>query len=60
MIEVLGAGGDLCLLVDSLSERGMPDAVSSVADAARSGAFKSTVVTSRHPAPKGQVWETFT
>ena len=59
MIEVLGAGGDLCLLVDSLSERGMPDAVSSVADAARSGAFKSIVVTSRHPAPKGQVWETF-
>ena len=59
MIEVLGAGGDLCLLVDSLSERGVTDAVSRVAEAAGSGAFKSIVVTSRHAAPEGQVWQTF-
>ena len=61
MVEVLGAGGDLCLLVDSLSERGMTDAVSRVAEATGgSGAFKSIVVTSRHAAPEGQVWQTFT
>src|SRR5262249_44230905 len=32
MVEVLGSRGDLCLLIDSLSERGMTDAVDRVAD----------------------------
>ena len=59
MVEVLGSGGDLCLLIDSLSERGMSDAVDRVADAVDGGAFKAVVVTSRQPAPAGKVWQRF-
>jgi hypothetical protein len=59
MIEVLGSGGDLCPVIDSLSERGMSDAVDRIADAVGSGTFKSIVVTSRQPAPQGKVWQRF-
>ena len=59
MTEVLGFGGDLCPVIDSLSERGMSDSVNRVAEAIGSGAFKSVVVTSRQPAPTGKVWQGF-
>ena len=59
MIEILGARGRLCVLMDSLSERGMADAVAQVADAIRKGVFKSIVVTSRQPRPDGRVWQEF-
>jgi WD40 repeat protein len=59
MIEVLGSSGDLCPVIDSLSERGMSDAVDRVADAVGCGAFTSVVVTSRQPIPKGKVWQSF-
>jgi hypothetical protein len=59
MIEVLGSNGDLCPVIDSLSERGMSNAVDRVAVAVDSGAFKSVVVTSRQSAPKGKVWQSF-
>jgi hypothetical protein len=59
MIEVLGSGGDLCPIIDSLSERGMSGAVDGIADAVGSGAFKSIIVTSRQPAPQGKIWQHF-
>jgi hypothetical protein len=59
MVEVLGSGGDLYPVIDSLSERGVSDAVKKVADAVESGTFKSIVVTSRRPAPTGKVWQSF-
>ena len=59
MVEVLGSRGDLCLLIDSLSERGMTDAVDRVADEVAKGNFTSVVVTSRRPRPNGQVWQVF-
>jgi WD40 repeat protein len=59
MIEVLGCRGDLCPVIDSLSERGMSDAADRVAAAINSGTFKSIIVTSRQPAPIGKVWQTF-
>jgi WD domain, G-beta repeat len=59
MVEILGARGHLLLLIDSLSERGMTDATEQIADVLRKGIFKSTIVTSRQPAPPGEVWETF-
>jgi hypothetical protein len=46
-------------VIDSLSERGMSDAVNKVADAVESGIFKSIVVTSRRSAPTGKVWQSF-
>jgi hypothetical protein len=59
MVEVLGSRGDLCLLIDSLSERGMTNAVDQVADEVEKGSFTSAVVTSRQPQPNGRVWQTF-
>jgi hypothetical protein len=59
MVEVLGAGGDLCLLIDLLSERSMADAVDRVANAVGKRLFKSIVVTSRQPRPSGHVWQAF-
>jgi hypothetical protein len=59
MIEVLGWRGDLCVLIDSLSERGMADAIDRVADEVGGGKFRSVVVTSRQPPPSGHVWQTF-
>ena len=59
MAEVLGSGGDLCPVIDSLSERGMSDAADRIAAAVNSGTFKSIVVTSRQPVPIGKVWQTF-
>jgi hypothetical protein len=59
MVEVLGSRGDLCLLIDSLSERGMADAVDRVADGVGKGSFTSVVVTSRQPRPNGHVWQSF-
>jgi WD domain, G-beta repeat len=59
MVEILGAGGYLCLLIDSLSERGMATAVDQVAEAIDKGIFKSVVVTSRQPTPTGKGWEPF-
>jgi hypothetical protein len=59
MVEVLGSTGDLYPVIDSLSERGMPDAIDRVADAMGSGPFKSLVVTSRQPAPAGKIWQSF-
>jgi hypothetical protein len=59
MVEILGATGRLCPLMDSLSERGTVDAVAQVADGIRKGVFKSIVVTSRQPRPDGQVWQEF-
>jgi len=57
MIETLGGAGALCLIVDSLSERGSPKAADQVREAAR--ALKLVIVTSRKPPPEGAVWETF-
>jgi hypothetical protein len=59
MVEVLGSRGDLCLLIDSLSERGMPDARNRVAEELAKKNFTSVVVTSRQPLPDGKVWEAF-
>jgi hypothetical protein len=59
MVEVLGSHGDLCLLIDSLSERGMADAAHRVADAIDQGIFTSIVVTSRQPPLNGRVWQSF-
>jgi hypothetical protein len=59
MVEVLGSRGDLCLLIDSLSERGMTDAVDRVADEVGRGNFTSVVATSRQPRPDGHVWQVF-
>jgi hypothetical protein len=59
MVEILGASGHLLLLIDSLSERSMMYASDQVAQTVGRGIFKSIVVTSRLPAPTGQVWETF-
>ena len=59
MVEVLGAGGDLCPIVDSLSERGMLDAEGSVAEALESRTFRSIVITSRQDLPNGKVWQSF-
>ena len=60
MVEVLGSRGDVCPVIDSLSERGMPDAVERIANAVGSGAFKSVIVSSRQPAPNGKTWQGFT
>ena len=59
MVEVLAAAGDLYPVVDSLSERGMPDAVDMVSNAVKGGTFKSIMITSRQPLPNGKVWQTF-
>jgi hypothetical protein len=59
MVETLGSRGDLCLLIDSLSERGMADAVDRVADEVDEGIFTSVVVTSRQPRPSGRSWQSF-
>jgi hypothetical protein len=59
MVEILGANGHLCVLVDSLSERGTADPVRRVADAIDDGVFKSLIVTSRQPRATGQSWEGF-
>jgi hypothetical protein len=59
MVETLAAAGHLCLLVDSLSERGMANAAEQVAEAVAKGVFRSVVVTSREAAPSGQIWESF-
>lgn len=59
MIEVLGAKGSLCLLIDQLSERGVADAVTQLTDTIGKGVFRSVLVTSRQPRPGGMVWQTF-
>jgi hypothetical protein len=59
MVEILGARGDLCLLIDSLSERGTADAVERVADEVDQGRFSSIIVTSRQPRPGGRAWQKF-
>jgi hypothetical protein len=59
MVEVVGAGGSLCLLVDQFSERGMADATTQLADLVGQGAFRSVIVTSRQPRPGGAVWQDF-
>jgi hypothetical protein len=59
MVKVLGARNRLCPLIDQLSERGAARAVDSVADAIRSGNFRSLLVTSRRAKPAGEVWEKF-
>ncbi len=59
MVEVLGARGSLCLLVDQLSERGMADAAEQLVDVIGKGAFRSVIVTSRQACPAGAVWQGF-
>jgi hypothetical protein len=59
MVEILGSQGELCMLIDSLSERGMADAVDRVADEVGQGKFISVAVTSCRPLPGGRVWQTF-
>ena len=57
MARTLGAMGLVCPFVDSLSERGVEDAVESVTGAVRSGDFRHLIVTSRTAPPSGAVWD---
>ena len=57
MVRVLGAHGLVCPLVDSLSERGMDDAVERVGHAIANHDFKHVIVTSQEAAPGGQTWQ---
>lgn len=59
MVETLAADGKICLLMDSLSERGLDDAEEQVAALIRGGTFRSVAVTSRRPLSQGAVWEKF-
>jgi WD40 repeat protein len=58
-VEVLGSRGDVLPVVDSLSERGMPDVLNRISEAVQSGTFRSVIVTSRHSPPTGKVWQKF-
>lgn len=59
MVRTLGRAGSLCLLIDSLSERGIEDAEEQLAALVRDDQFRAVVVTSRSPPPQGKVWEAF-
>jgi WD40 repeat protein len=59
MVEALGARRGFCLVLDSLSERGMADAVEQLADVIDRGVLRAVVVTSRQPLPAGPAWERF-
>jgi WD40 repeat protein len=59
MVEVLGSGGELYPIIDSLSERGMPNAAEKVGNTVITGAFKSIVVTSRQSVSTGKAWQRF-
>jgi hypothetical protein len=59
MIETLGATGNLCLIVDSLSERSIANAADDVGVAVERGIFKYMLVTSRNAPQHGKVWEGF-
>ena len=57
MVKKLGAMGLICPLVDSLSERGMVDAVEIVKAAVSHFDFRHLVITSRADMPSGHAWE---
>ncbi|MGP6089993.1 hypothetical protein [Antarctobacter jejuensis] len=59
MARTLGAMGLVCPIIDSLSERRMPDAVEHVTRAVQAGHFRHLIVTSRAEPPKGAVWGRF-
>jgi hypothetical protein len=59
MVETLGAAGRLCLLIDSLSERSMADAMQRVEDPIGRAVFPAVIVTSRQERPAGKTWEGF-
>lgn len=59
MVRTLGSGGHLCLVVDSLSERGVGNASEQLARLVRDDRFRLVVVTSRAAPPAGPVWERF-
>ena len=57
MIKTLGACGLICPLVDSLSERGMDDALGCVKNSISNRDFQHLVVTSRESRPGDQAWQ---
>ena len=60
MVQILGAHGWLCPLIDALSERTVADGKGDVATLLTEHGFKSIVVTSREMCPNiGKVWESF-
>ena len=58
MVKTLGACGLICPLVDSLSERGMDDALGCIKNAISDRDFQHLVVTSREARPGDQAWQT--
>jgi WD40 repeat protein len=59
MVETLGVAGRLCLLIDSLSERGMADVMQRIEEPIGRSAFPAVIVTSRQKPPAGKTWEAF-
>jgi hypothetical protein len=59
MVETLGAAGELCLLIDSLSERSMIDVMQRIEEPIGRRAFPAVVITSRQQRPEGKTWEAF-
>lgn len=57
MVQRLGSLGQLCPIVDSLSERAANDAVTRVGEAIANGDFKYVIINSREQPPIGQTWE---
>ena len=57
MARTLSAAGLICPIVDSLSERGMADAVTRVDHAVDTGEVRHLIVTSRAAPPPGRTWE---
>lgn len=60
MVKTLGAAGLICPLVDSLSERGMGDALRSVKNGILNHHFRHLIVTSRDKPPDDQIWQSMT
>ena len=60
MVQILGARGWLCPLIDGLSERGLAHGQDDVATLLTDHGFKSIIVTSRKRPPHAKVWESFT
>src|SRR5262249_33297383 len=59
MVATLGNAGPLIIIVDSLSERGVQEAIASVSEAVRRTVFRRMIVTSRTPCPAGMTWRDF-
>ena len=59
MMRALGANGHFCLLMDSLSERGVEDADEQISKALTEDKLRAVIITSREPPPPGRIWETF-